>query len=73
MNYWKSISKLYDREIYKQCEQSRVEVIECMRNSFNDDFTCKEIIRTFEECTHDFDREFRKHYVIDRRQNDKQH
>lgn len=69
MNYWKSLSRLYDREVYKQCEQYRIEVIECMRNSFNDDFICKETIDNFEKCTNDFDKKFREHFIGDKHKN----
>ena len=66
VNYLKSITKKYDREIVKKCNGCKSLVDECLYNNFNDTFVCSPIIKNFKKCVTDFDKQFREKYNINK-------
>lgn len=58
------IQKKYDVEIRKKCKNPRLNLIECLNNSFNDTFVCENYINDFKVCTLNFDKTFRKKFNI---------
>ena len=66
VNYLKSITRKYDREIVKKCNDCKSLVDECLYNNFNDTFVCSPIIKNFKKCVTDFDKQFREKYNINK-------
>ena len=64
VNYLDSLSKKYDKDIRKECESQRYLYINCLKNNFNDLFTCRDLIEQFDSCIKEFDTKFRKKYNI---------
>ena len=58
-NLLKTLSKTYDQEIRNKCEEKRLLLIDCLQEHFYDEFTCKILIKEFDKCVSDFDKDFR--------------
>lgn len=67
VNYYKSLSKKYDIEIKKECDEVRRLFINCLSNNFNDSFVCKDLFNDFNFCINQFDKKFRKKYKLNNR------
>ena len=64
VNFIQSISKKYDKEIREKCSKLELEFLECLKNNFNDEFTCENYLNNFQICIKDFDKSFREKYPI---------
>ena len=51
-------------KLEKKCKNPRLNLIECLNNSFNDTFVCENYINDFKVCTLNFDKTFRKKFNI---------
>jgi len=60
VNYFKSISKKYDNNIRSKCGNDHDKLINCMKDHFNDEFVCKELINNFHNCIKSFNFDFKK-------------
>ena len=60
----KKLNSLYDKEIANKCDKIKKKLEECLDDSFNDEFVCKNYIHDFKKCIDTFDSEFRRKYKI---------
>ena len=57
------IKKLYDKEIRNKCESLNKRLIYCFDiNEKNGETNCKNQIKAFNNCTIEFDKDFREKY-----------
>ena len=54
----KQLSNIYDKQIRKHCDKYKIIIDDCMRDHFQDEFTCKIFKDEFLNCTNKFDYEF---------------
>ena len=56
----KNISKNYDENIKKECDDKRFKFIDCVKENYNKIPICDEIFNDFNNCIKTFDINFRK-------------
>lgn len=61
-NMNKSIELIYDRQIRINCDKYKTRLIECLGNSFNDNFVCQFEKKDFDLCIINFNLDFYKKY-----------
>lgn len=62
VNYINSLSRKYDKEIRKSCEIHEKIINQCLKDNFNDEFTCKLHIDDFNNCIKVFNENFKKKF-----------
>ncbi len=63
-NYFKRLQLKYDREIKNKCEHLRLNLNECLKTQFDDNYVCKPYQDDFLKCISSFDKEFRNKYNV---------
>ena len=53
------LSKKYDQGIRYKCDDLRIAYEECLKINFNDSFVCDEELKKFNDCTKQYDKEFK--------------
>lgn len=66
VNYLKRLSQQYDRKIRDKCEAFRQQYLNCLHENRQDTYVCEPFFIQFHNCTEDFDKEFRKNYLLNR-------
>ena len=56
------LSNKYDKGIRYKCDDLRIAYEECLKINFNDSFVCDEELKKFNDCTKQYDTEFREKY-----------
>lgn len=54
----KKLSNIYDKQIRKHCDKYKIIIEDCMRDHFQDEFSCKIFKDEFLNCINKFDYEF---------------
>ena len=60
----KDLLKKYDSQIRNKCDYIKHKLELCLLNNFNDEFSCKDLMMDFKNCTEEFTKDFKKKYKI---------
>ena len=60
----KQLSNIYDKQIRQRCDKYKIIIEDCMRDHFQDEFTCKIFKDEFLNCINKFDYEFSMKYNL---------
>ena len=62
--HFKKLQVKYDREIKNKCEHLRLNLSECLKIQFDDNYVCKPYQDEFLNCICSFDKDFRNKYNV---------
>ena len=61
-NYLEILKQKYDKEVRENCDKFLNDLNLCIKDHFNDEFTCRPYKSSFEDCIKNYNKNFKKKY-----------
>lgn len=61
-NYLNILKQKYDKEVRENCDKFLNDLNLCLKDHFNDEFTCEPYKISFEKCIKNYNENFKKKY-----------